>query len=89
MGMKEETITEQVQIIDGHGKTSKPVYEMIDREWNYRVLGWLNFNENGDLFSELEGDSLAQVTYKTRYHLWVATDNKIEDVQFILDTPEP
>jgi hypothetical protein len=84
MGIVTEEITEQVEFVNGAGSTSSPIYAMLSREWNNRSLGAITYGEDGSLTSEVDGESLAQVTYQTRYHKWIVRDREIENVQFIL-----
>ncbi|SDP69857.1 LamG domain-containing protein [Desulforhopalus singaporensis] len=81
-GVVAEEITEQIEIKNGSGQTSKPCFELIDYEWGYRDLGNLSVVENGTATADDEQHSLVTVTYTTKYWSFTATDNEIEDVQF-------
>ena len=77
-----ETITaEQIEIVNGTGKTSKPIYAMIHREYKQVVLGVISFSEDGTLKTEIVGESLVQATYQTMYWKFRVTDNQKEAVQ--------
>jgi hypothetical protein len=82
MGSAIETITaEQIEIVNGTGKTSKPIYAMIHREYKQVVLGVISFSEDGTLKTEIVGESLVKVTYQTMYWKFQVTDNQKEAVQ--------
>jgi len=84
MGIITEQITEQLEFVNGESSTSSPIYAMLDRTWRERSLGAITYGESGTLSSEIDGESLAEITYQTKYHQWLVRDNAIEDVQFIL-----
>lgn len=85
LGVVSESHTEQVEFVDGRGQVSKPVYSMSAVSWLQAQLGAVTFGEDGALRSEIEGNSLASITYTTKYRKWLATDPRNEDVQFWLD----
>lgn len=84
-GTQTETITEVVEIVKGEGKTSKPIYSLESKQYLQVNLGNITYSEEGILYTEVTEQSLVEVTYTTKYRLWKAFDNKIEEVQFYLE----
>ena len=86
MGTTEETIeTEQVEIIDGQGRTKYPIYGIDTVEYKQTNLGGITHSENGNIVTATEGESLVELTYTTKYKLWHGIDQLSEDVQFVLE----
>lgn len=81
-GAVEELITELVEIIKGSGTVDKPIYSLVDYEYAKTILGAITYNEDGTISTEVAGQSLVTITYKTKYWSWKVTDPNIEDVQF-------
>jgi len=81
-GVVEETITEQIEIIEGAGQVSKPCYQELSHEYRQVDLGDLTITEAGEVTSATAGYSLVIITYITRNWQFVATDYRDEDVQF-------
>jgi hypothetical protein len=89
MGSAMETITaEQIEIVNGAGKTSKPIYEMLNRDYKQVVLGFINFGEDGTLKTEIVGQSLVQLKYQTMYWKFRVTDPQKEAVQCYVEEVE-
>ena len=81
-GIHTEEITDQVEIIAGSGRTSKPFYGMLLSAYLQDSLGTITVSEDGQITTEDSGNSLLHLTYTTRYHQFTVTDSHIEDVQF-------
>lgn len=77
-----ETITDLVEIVGGEGQTTKPIHAMGSHAYKQAVLGAVTVAEDGHLTTEIKGNSLLAVVYSTRYHKFVVSDPRIEDVQF-------
>jgi hypothetical protein len=75
---------EIVEFIGGLGKTSKPIYSINSRSWLRNPLGSVERKESGELTSEVAGESLLEISYKTRYYKWRVTSPVLKNVQFIL-----
>ena len=73
---------EQVEIISGSGQTSKPVAALIGYAYHQADLGMVTVSESGVVTTEIDDNSLLQLQYRTRYWMFRATDQQIEDVQF-------
>lgn len=75
---------EFIEFIDGIGRASKPIYSISVIDWQESSLGGLTFAEDGTLESAITGNSIAEVSYYTRYRSWTVRDNKNEKVQVFL-----
>lgn len=87
-GWTEESITETIEIIQGSGNVSKPIYAKTDHDYKQTNLGAITYNEDGTITTEIVGQALVEITYTTKYWKWSATDPNIEDVQFWLEESE-
>lgn len=81
-GISEEEITEQIEIISGEGSVSKPMYSKISDEYRQFDLGEITFSEDGQIGTAVDGNSLVEIKYITKYYLFRVSDPNIEDVQF-------
>lgn len=81
-GMFEQTIyLEEVEFKNGECSVSKPVYGIDAVEWDERDLGEVTFFEEGNLEADVPDHSLAEVTYKTKYHSFTVINQKGGRVQ--------
>jgi hypothetical protein len=76
---------EVVEMVNGFGRASKPVFAVSEYTWLDTQLGAVTFAEDGGITAEVAGNSLLQLTYSTRFLLWQADYPNIADVQFILE----
>lgn len=81
-GVVEEVLTETVEIVAGEGRVAKPLYEKISQAYKQTSLGAITVAEDGHLATEISGNSLVEITYRTRYHLFTVASDRIEEVQF-------
>ena len=80
-------LCEVIEIIEGGGRTPKPIYSQVGYDYTGRDdLGLITFTESGDLTTFIKGESLVKYSYLTRYRQWRVTDFETENVQFILRT---
>jgi hypothetical protein len=79
----EEVIeAEEVELIQGLGRTQQPIYQMVDRDYgDNRSLGAISFGEDGSIATEILSQSLCLVTYRTRYWRWLVADPRDERTQ--------
>jgi len=82
-GIFEEQLEEYVQFIDGIGQTSKSIYSTPVVDWRETDLGVVGHDESGHLTAATLAESLAWITYTTRYKKWTVTDLANESVQLI------
>jgi len=75
---------ELIEFVSGVGSVSKPVYSIVEYDWDEVDLGAVDFTEDGQLTADILGESLLKVRYKTRYMKWLVTSPTLPDVQFIL-----
>lgn len=87
-GIYIETIeNELVEIKKGTGKTTKPIYNITNFDYNSRIdLGNITYTDEGIITSQVKETSLVTITYTTRYWLWDVYDTDQEKVQFILES---
>ena len=82
MGIVEEAVgPEQVEIVAGTGKVTKPIYGVLSKDYKQNQLGAITFGEDGAITTEVAGQSLLDITYITRYWLYKITDILKESVQ--------
>lgn len=84
----EETITEQIEIIQGVGNVQYPIYSINSFEYLETHLGALTHSEDGTINTDIGNQSLLSITYITKYRQWEVVDDRVEDVQFILGEEE-
>ena len=78
-----ETINDEiVEVIEGKGSASDPVKNIITYEYLNTNLGTITFNNN-NIETQIEGQSLLKITYKTEYHEFLVynANEDIEEVQ--------
>lgn len=86
-GLVYETIEKEiVEIVEGKGSCSNPIYGLIGTP-NYKQvnLGTITYSEDGTLSTQTKGQSLVEITYVTQYYSWRVTDYSSEKVQFYLE----
>ncbi len=73
---------EQIEIVEGAGTARHPIYEVISRSYgDNRELGAISYSEDGAVTTEVKGQSLVYLTYKTKYWQWRVKDKVSEAVQ--------
>lgn len=80
--VEEQVVDELVEFIDGSASAAKPIYSQVAVVWQQAILGSVTASEDGSLTSAVLGNSMAKITYTTRYHLWIGASDRSEDVQF-------
>jgi hypothetical protein len=88
-GVVNDDITDLVEIIAGEGQTTKPIYSLTSHTYQQAVLGTITLAVDGHVSTELADNSLISMTYQTRYHKFIVTDARIEDVQFFPEEITP
>lgn len=74
---------EEVEFVSGEGKTEKPIYDLVKVDYHDNLqLGVVDWSEDGTLTTEVAGQSLCTLDYKTKYWKWLTTDAVAEPVQF-------
>jgi hypothetical protein len=77
---------EYVEFIDWVGRTSYPIYELIDSDWEEDDLGAFQISEDGTLTiinqDSVPSESLLRIKYKTKYWKWTVTGVEGKHVQF-------
>lgn len=63
-------ISEEIEIIDGQGRVSKPFHGLTSVDWKYRSLGTLAINEDGSIQAATPSNTLASIRYTSRRHRW-------------------
>lgn len=92
-GIKTEAIPEAVvEFVDGVSSTAKPVYTVdlqgnpypLAVAWMEDDLGAVSVDESGSMTSAVPGNSLAKITYLTKYREWIVQDQEIKFVQIFI-----
>ncbi|RLA16983.1 MAG: hypothetical protein DRQ62_15460 [Gammaproteobacteria bacterium] len=68
----EELSEEAVEIIKGEGSVSKPFYSLISSDYIHSDLGAITISESGDIKTAVEGQSLMNISYTTKFHQYLA-----------------
>ena len=84
-GVRTWTVKETVEFKDGQATLSTPALALQAVEWRYVDLGGVTLDGETLTAAYGEGYSLADVRYTTRAYVWAVADDKIEDVQFLLE----
>jgi hypothetical protein len=82
-GERFETYHELIEFIAGEGKTRYPIHAVDDVNWQHVNLGDV-IADGVSLTSAINGESLAWVTYRTRFIDWRVGLDRDEAVQFVL-----
>lgn len=75
-----EELTETIEIINGSGNVSSPIFNIISSDYQDADMGALQIDGN-DITTELAGTTLLNVTYRTQYHLFNVLSQEPEKVQ--------
>lgn len=94
--MTEEIEAELVEFVDGVASLSKPFYDVdlqgnsypLQVEWLRDDLGEITASEDGSLVAAVAGNSLARISYLTKYREWTVRDTEIESVQVFIPGDE-
>jgi len=91
-GVRQETVAserqqnsvpvEQLEIVAGAGRTSKPFYVLNSYDYRAADLGVVTVAEDGTVTTEKAENSLLHLSYQTKYWSFTVTDYTTEDVQF-------
>jgi hypothetical protein len=83
LGVISELIeNEEVEIVAGTGKTQNPIYDLSHPPiYKQRQLGTITFGEDGTITTEVDGQSLVNLTYITKYWSYKVTDTQKDRVQ--------
>ncbi|MBA3997022.1 MAG: hypothetical protein C0466_07615 [Candidatus Accumulibacter sp.] len=84
-GVRTWAVKETVEFKDGQATLSTPALALQAVEWRYVDLGGVTLDGETLTAAYGEGYSLADVRYTTRAWVWAVADDKIEDVQFLLE----
>jgi hypothetical protein len=86
-----ETISDEiVEIVEGKGNTSDSITNIVSYEYLNANLGTIQFNNN-EITTQIYGQSLIKITYKTEYHDFILNNRiKTDNVQvYTTDENEP
>jgi hypothetical protein len=78
---------EIVEFLEWTGKTSYPIYEIVEYEWIEEDLGDITFKEEGTLTvdsSLYDAESLLRIKYNTKYWKWTVTGVTDKHTQFFV-----
>lgn len=86
LGDEIHTETETVALVDGEGHVNYPVLDVVSSAWRQASLGALTVGSDGTVTSATPGESLVEITYRTRCRAWLAIDPIDEAVQFVAES---
>lgn len=86
VGDEIRTEVETVEIVDGEGRVNYPVLDVLGYAWKQAGLGLLTVSSDGTASSTTPGESLVEITYRTRCRVWLAINPYDEDVLFIAES---
>ena len=79
LGIEERIIEdEQIEVVDGQGRTQYPIHAVISGRWNAVNLGGITPSEDGTITTATPGESILYLTYKTkarRYRVDLGEEN--------------
>jgi len=82
----EEELEEEVEIVSGSGKVNEFCYGLTSTDYKTSTnLGVISITEDGEVTSEVVGNTLVTIKYITKYWAWDASNPDKESVQFILE----
>jgi len=85
LGVTEEVFEEDVEIVEGIGRTQYPGYGVVSQDYIDRTdLGVVTVDEDGTVEATIKGQSIVKLEYTNRYLLWEVVDTDREKVQIIL-----
>ena len=73
---------EEVEIIDGGGSLSLPIYNLVSSSYSDTNLGTITFDEDGTITTSTKENSIVFITYYTKFHKFTVSNDDIENVQF-------
>lgn len=94
-GIVTRTETETVEIVDGAGRTRYPIDAVLSTAWRAADLGEVTVADDGIIDAEHKrswdaahetytgGDSLLEISYRTRFWRWLVRSPRIEQVQVV------
>ena len=81
-----ETIeAEEAEIVAGIGSVKYPIDTLLVATYHEDSLGQVRGKYDGSLSTEIEGDALLNVDYRTKYLSWIVTDPKAESLQIFIN----
>ena len=83
-GIVEEEVTETVEIVSGQASLASPAFDIISWSYPYTDLG-TPYTEGSELYTEIVGQSLIQITYRTKWHQFRCTNTELGEVQFFTE----
>jgi len=86
MGVVTEQVPDElVEIVAGIGNCRLPIYQLTGLRYRERYLGAVKFDESGQIETADKLESLIEISYRTKYHRWIATNQTEESVQFYVE----
>jgi len=87
-GIETEDLTETVEVIEGAGSVSHPIYQVVTLEWLYENLTGVAFDVDARQFTTTHATkkySLLNITYRTRYIAFDAVGFSGGTVQYLVE----
>ena len=73
---------EEVEIVDGEGTAEYAIYDLVSSHYADTDLGSVSFTEDKKLKTDTLTNSILFITYYTKYHTYLTTNDAAENVQF-------
>lgn len=73
---------EEIEIVDGEGSVSYPIYSVKDYSYLETDLGDISAEEDKTVSTNVKENSILTISYYTKFRKYVVKDEKIENVQF-------
>ena len=83
-GIITDALTEEIEIVDGRGSVSRPSFAVSGASWKYVDLGAISIAEGGEVTTGTEGNSLVDVSYNSKRHVWRCEAN-VQRIQVYID----
>lgn len=80
--------TEVVTITSGEGSCRYPVSSVVRTDWRERNLGGVLIEPDGRITSTVAGDSLLEVSYRTRARVWRLRNSRDEEVLVVAEADD-
>jgi len=74
-GEQTESVEEIIEIVEGQGSSEKPIFSVDSYSYNWDNLGSLE-HDGTNLYTNVVGESLLNITYTTKYHKFVVTHDE-------------
>ena len=79
-----DSVSTQVEFVGGEGSVNGPISLLQSYVWRYRDLGSVTYEPTGVMYASV-GDSLMDLTYRTKFYSYTINTSILEDIQIIVE----